>query len=694
MVVDTQEMVGHVCYVRSAWTTQAQPGEWVEAPDLECLQFSDVAAPGHGSATFVWRYGSQMRQAVGTRPADSDYVDLPRSGLMGWYVKVQTSTGIGWMGVIVDTADQRGGSSGGVAEGVETLTAFALSFLLDQQPIRSSKVDAKLINDVIPFNGGAVTGSASRTADNRSGTETEFTAENPFPWDAYRAIDYLLQEHAPKNAAGDAVVPFQVEEVASLGYKLPLIEYAGLTVWQAIALIVDRRRGLGFRIRVQWDEDLENDVVALQAFTTHKTAIDLPDGSQLPANPVQTPLDLDGALNVLNLRLTDSALHRADRVIVRGERRGSVCTLNSSKLDPDWTEEQLDEYNAARSADTGYDGLEDEEKARENAIFRASDRLRNVMCQWRLPDDWDFGSITGGWVFPAVDPVVDLDLEQPDSENPDPDQSTLADVWIPALRIQPFLPMVPWVDYSGGIIQTDAQDEDDFIPALVWFGTELAERMDAEADVVEDGRRWSVQTRAMQTAPGLRFEVVGGQQHFIAADLYVANGSYEALQDEQHVVQSTSWSATVYMQQPEFVMRQRPVEPSSGDVERQVEIRVPGAYLDWLMPGTRVAVSHDDDGTTSFVNAEGGWLRDDRERLDNIAALAWEYYRQSQKLLQLTYRAIDGTLAVGTLITQLQEDGGTEDVNTVVTSWQVQLRNNITTIRTAFSELDFAGVVQ
>ena len=142
-MVATQDVVSHLCYTRTAWED-----EWSEQPDLECLQFSDVAGPGHASAVFTWRYGVQLRQEIGSRTADSEYQVVDRSDFIGKYVKVVTSNGLSWYGIILDNADVPQGADTLdpedetlVPEGGETLTAFGLTYLLDLEPIRSYVVE-------------------------------------------------------------------------------------------------------------------------------------------------------------------------------------------------------------------------------------------------------------------------------------------------------------------------------------------------------------------------------------------------------------------------------------------------------------------------------------------------------------------------------------------------------------------------
>jgi hypothetical protein len=688
-MVATQDAVSHLCYAKASWSDA-----WVEMPDLVCLRFSDQAGPAHGSAEFRWVYGEQLRPAIGSRPADSTYEVVDRSGLLGKYVKVLTSNGLGWMGIVVDVTDTRRGAgqedteSPVISQGVEVLAAFALTYLWDLNPIRESVVDENRIGEVFAFNGGANVGRGPRSENNCSLTlaSPEFTADaDVVAWTAKKVLQYVLNHFSPLDADGSALIAWQFEQLEDAGfsdldYEIPQMDPAGMTPWQLMNKVIDRRRGLGLRHRLVFDDEQGDDgeeVLHLSVFSTLAEPVALEDAEEtiLRGNSDVVQLDISAAVNVLSLQLTKSAVQQADRVRVIGERRGSVRTLDAGdELVPDWEESKVTEYNTARSANSNYDDLTEDEKSRANARFRAADEFRKVFAQWRL-DAYTLDT------FPQLDADGEV-LEVGDHPQ-----------WLGALRFEKSLPMLADVDYSGEIEPAADADPQEFIPPLVWFNHELAERMDADADTTEDGRKWSVQVRVVETAPALRLEVVGGQQHFIASDLYAENGTYEAIEAADHAVASDSWRATVYMLQQDRVEASEPAEPVSGDVERVVEIQVPGAYLDYLVPGTTVGVTHGTDGSTEYQTATGGWLRDDRERLQNIAKLAWSYYSVPQQSLRFAFRAVSAVATVGQMITDLVELGQSEEINSVVTGMDIDLESQVTTLQTAFSELDFVELV-
>jgi len=68
-------------------------------------------------------------------------------------------------------------------------------------------------------------------------------------------------------------------------------------------------------------------------------------------------------------------------------------------------------------------------------------------------------------------------------------------------------------------------------------------------------------------------------------------------------------------------------------------------------------------------------------------------YSVPQKSLRFAFRAVSAVAVVGQMITDLVELGETEQINSVVTGLDIDLESQVTTIQTAFAELDFVEVV-
>lgn len=681
-MVDIVSEIAHLCYVKDTWT-----GRWVQKPDLVCLSLTDAAAPAHVTGQFQWRYGRAMRPEIGTRQADTNFAAVDRAHLTGYYVKVELSTGGSWYGILTERTDNPEGDLGGVAPiGTEQYTAFGLTILLEQSGgIRTSVVSGDTtIGLAIPFNGGAAQMPTGRnvTRKNKVVDKLEFgnaRADQVEYWTADDAVKYLLEKLPVTNGSGTEIVPFQLATSIGLDFELPTLEYHGTDRWSLLNAIIDRRRGLGFRL------ELSEPNVLIRTFTHARTPIELPNGSTLPANDNQTTINLDNAINVSGFDVSGSAILQADQIRVIGERRGSVFTFSTDTgAEKDWSDASVDDYNTGRTGDTDWSGLSDEAKYKRNSEHRSRDQLSDVFSWWILPADWD-ATQGGKPIFPKLD----------ENGNVDEAETTGRPIWVPGLTIADYVPMRAGagVDYSGTVTPENSEVDTsgrDYLAPIIWFDDTLAEHLDAAADGDDSARTWSVQVRRRDDWPGLVFEVVGGQQHFIADDLYVSNGTYENTESEAQALDHDNWKATIYIQQQDELTAVWPPDSQvrSGDLVRRTDIRVPDLHLDYLVPGTQV-----DHKEGAAVVTEGGWLRDDRGRAEDIARLAWVWYGTVRQAVGFTYRHSLFQPSVGTLITHVISGGEAEEVNTVVTSVQLDLVQGRTTIRTQFAELDFAGLV-
>lgn len=707
----------HLCYTRSTW---AAP--WTERPLLECLQLTDALAPSHGSAQFLHVYGTGMMPQIGSRPADNIPTAIAKPDYLDHYVKVVLSTGVTWHGIIVEQDDQQLGVLDGNPSGRISYTAMALTFLLERaEPIRKSRVlketvvpgdpiQRVTVNIGIPFNGGSdgrddrtrVT-AANYDSDAKCFTDRTLTTE-PKRWKAKDAFEYLLAQFPLKNASGTELFQMTIstESKACLDYELPELQYHGMTLWQLLTRLVDRRRGLMLYAKVTGTDQL-----SLVVDSSAKTQITLPSTSVIPANRNQRSYQFDTAVNVGRVSIGKSALQKYDQVEVIGERVGVVFTVSpelgsTGQMDFDWEDALEEEYEDAATGETGYSALTDEQKAAANADFRAADKFAPVYSWWRLRWLWDGkgkNKISGGTNKPAVITVKD---------NGDLDITTVAPFWLDGLRFADFVPMRPAVDYRTDVkTEKDEQEDErqqDYLAPMVFVklasvnsesgstdaGWVHAERINAaiKSGAEEREYEWAIQLKARRDAPGFIFEVVGAPQHYAASDSFTAAGTFEEIPSAQGVT-SRNWLATVYMPLQQHVrgVYPKPDDVESGDLKRVLQIQLPSCHLDYLIEGSVVAVKGGALQTT-----EGGHLRDDRKRADDLAKLAYQWYGETRQTLNMSFRGIAEGFSVGQLVTSVKQDGITQDVNTVISAITLDLKGVGSTIATNFSELDLVGV--
>jgi hypothetical protein len=700
-----------LAYTKPRWQTA-----WTEAPLLEPCQRVDAAAPSHSTARFCFRFGQAMLPAIGSRQPDTAPATIPRPSLLGSFVRMDVD-GLGpWYGVIPDNAENRAGVINGVALGEQMLTAYGLTWLLDHgRPVHQSRVildgSPVTINRAIPFNGG----TDGRQQPNRVAAANFDPSARVFTdrvessavalWTAADAIRYLLKEFPPTDQNGTAKINFELAPGADafLRYRLPFVAYHNETLWQIINRLIDRRRGLGWHAYV----DDQAGKVLLKVWSQNVQPIVLPSGNgTIPRNPDTVAFDFDSAVNIRRAEVTETLLTKYQQVVCEGERSGSVFTLRpGTGFEADWTTAEVDEYNDGATTETGFSTLGDPEKEAYNNDARTADELAHVFSSWRIDPTWNGradtepADATQYWAFPLLD------------DDGNEDTTAAAPVHRAGLRIATYMPMRPNVDYTGTVeaetSETNDDRDSDFLPPFVLYqlaeinnnlsaddeGWTFAERLNQSVDAGAEARqyKYSVDVRVRENAPGLVLQTIGAPQHFIARDLFVADDTYEDIPTEEGV-DSDSWLATIYVQQDDFA---RGVYPPAEDLP-QVDLlqvlvlRVPDAYLDFLVPETVVGVRY---GGVLTSSTNWGILRDDRPRLRDIARLAFAWYGVPRRILGLTFREVVAGFNVGDLVTHIGQGTESRDINTAITQVAYDLRAGVTNVSTSFGELDFVGIV-
>ena len=696
--------------VTTVYTKTTWAGSWTEQPLLMAVSLTDQAAPAHPSAVLRYRYGKTIQPAIGSRGADSTPATIARGGFIGNYVKIHV-TGLGiWYGVIVDNTDSRGGLlNAATISGIETYTAFGLTWFLDQcKPITQSLVKYSggtlLIDRTIPFNGGTDgrRGSARIAWKNYDATNKCFTDRGqsvvPTAWTAANAIEYVIANFAPKDASDAVLIPFALHASALtfLDYKVPMLQYDGSSPWQLINRLVDRRRCLGLTAVIS------GSTVELKVFSQNAAPITLPgNGGTIPANPDTMTYDFDNAVNIKDAQVSTTLLTRYDQVVVRGEQAGSVFSVRpQTNFEPNWSNLLQTKYNDGAKYESGYALLTDADKEAANEDRRAADDLARVYSWWKPKSTWtgrsDTDPSTGSapYAFPSIDADGVVDLATP------------ANVQRAGLRIMTYIPLQQGIDYSSGPITPEIADADDveadYIPPMLFLQTPVirtsttdggwlhCERLNQSVASASSKRpyTYSVDLAVRDDYPGLILRTVGKPQHYICQDKYVSNGSFEDIATGEGI-NHDKWLATIYMCQDQYCRAQWPLDASlpTLDLVRQLHLHVPEAYLDYLVPGTIVGVKAGELQKTAL----GGYLRDDRKRLQDIARMAFAWYGTTRRILHLSFRGITTGFSVGHLITSIGTGGFSETVNTAITSITYDLQSGTTSLHTQFGELDFTS---
>lgn len=131
-------------------------------------------------------------------------------------------------------------------------------------------------------------------------------------------------------------------------------------------------------------------------------------------------------------------------------------------------------------------------------------------------------------------------------------------------------------------------------------------------------------------------------------------------------------------------------EVGAEDFERRLVLQLPKYRLDYVTPYTVFDVNGSQQVSTS-----GGFVRDDRDDLADIAASAAQWYGTIRQAFAMTFKQVRDLAPLGNLITTIGADYNIENVNSVVSGLSFQMPQTesevgTTTIETEFVDLDFA----
>lgn len=493
----------YTTYRRISWTAD---DEWTAEKNLHALECTWCLAPSLPVATLRWDFG-QLRQLF--EPSNAGQAKLWRRG--EYYaverltaarqnlVKIVHGDGRTWVGVLEFETEEQGGAA--VVDkrlfdsGVQHWHAYGLERLLQVDTINSGVVENTAGDDTTTTRHGLTFN------DNGEPNRSEFTygdgayvfaggataVADRAHWSTLQIVKHLLEHHQPRDAAGDPILgaaPGLVLSGAATGvlpdWDRPTISTAGKTLHQLLAELIDRRRLLAWFIRytagasvTAADDSAEVHVVTL---TDEDIDPGTGSGSTLTANPRIRHLEFEtDPMSTASYQTSELAAY--DQVVVRGDRRRCVATLqfdkdgdpSSPSLAAAWTSaDEADYFSGPESADDWGDAEDVAERQRIAARHRAG--LPHVLAAFKLPDNWD-GTTRDDRTDVMRNVFPDLPLY------PLPDQ---------VVELERTLPLIAGVDYSGSAIADDSYTLGDNLaeaPPLVLF-----KRVDSEQDPPADSR--------------------------------------------------------------------------------------------------------------------------------------------------------------------------------------------------------------
>lgn len=769
-------------YVRTLWADN-----WTEVTHFYPDWLVFAVSPNMSSAGFSYDYG------VGMRQGETSFATIAPQELRGKYVKVsidQYVSGEGeeaetitldWYGRIREEdrdvhgtmlSDPAGGSAR-VPKGRQTMLADGLEVLLDKAEVLTSwwlrdGVDTQVGRGLI-FNGPHQVGEGvdpattdeghkNRTPDGARGNKGVHVfagqLEEAESWSTRNIVEHLVAYHSPKDKDGGDALQWRIgtdewgADQFLPDWDRPVVPTHGRSVRDLLNTVIDRRRGLGWKLVVEeGEEDEDPDILVIVPVTHLAEDLNLPSGDTLPASVRLKTLDFDEAVDVSRAEIKVTQAQQYDQVVAQGDR---VLCCGTIRYEPEefllakaWTDEHETEYDEAASVNTGAGGVRDpnaayddwdvQERQRRNNLVRAADHLEAVYSHWRLHEEWDgkvIDVLTGVTykLFPIFGESLFEGIELADNQQP----------WYrPDLRFYRRLPLQLGYDYSEftgsnpeiriklpdehklehrrtyvliKVIDEDPEAEPPE-PAR-WVQAEKLETVVDTSDglVLPEGAEpesydFSCNVRVMDDAAGFVLRTSGKAQHFLAAV------DWDKLDEDYDVVildWRTDMIATVAMQADWHVEKRYPAEiTDETDAVKLLTIKVPErAKLEYVAQGTVVDTTN--DGQLVQMK-DGGFVRDDREWLADLAKIAWEWYGEERSALTLTYDqaqtlfSAESTIEPGDLIVEIGGDESLQAIRTMVTEIRIDFAPEIegegpgqphrTIIRTQWAELDPTAVM-
>jgi len=671
--------------------------EWKLQSDVGVDRVVWSSSPRIGIAQLYWRYG------FGKQPSDSWLQQISRKSIQRWHVKLDvqttsltipgTTTSKLWYGQIEIHQDIIDGEVQ-VESGRQAFIAYSMESTLFKYPILHSLIanNARWYDAGLEFNRDG------------KGNRTDINANVGFPTFSVAATaPYWSSRDIVRYIAGTNSVDLDPTGITYLPtWDRPTVSIHGRKPGQILNAVMARQRLLGWRVDVV--EGSSIDRIKIVPFTFAESSIVLSGGNEMKKNPSTYHLNLHNAADaIVDVRFDKSGTY--NQVVVEGANRRSVFTVSDSDntLAGGWTSDQKANYDTGASGDASYPAAPQvDERRRRNIDARATDDLLDVYSRFQLPFLWDFKSADGqgGTKYPAF-------LEQKDQNVAD-DFGDGIDLYWPTISIEPTIPLLANVDYASGFTAPASGDKATELAPICLI--ELPEDSGRFVTIENAGmasdlpttdtttnKRWSASlaVSSREREPAFYIRVKGQPQHTIASADFVPL-------PEDRDLGSFNWRdmvTTISIREDRRCMAKWPPDAiafNRFDLRRRLLIDAGKSYrLDYMPAGTVLGIDPQTGGLVKAPNHT--WVNDDRDKLRDIAEVAYQWYGKERRSLKLKTKRIIMELGVGDLIVSVSRTSAVDvAVGTIVTevaidnplSGSEQPRNATMSITTAFAQLD------
>lgn len=698
---------------------------WEAAPLLWCQEATWCLAPSLPTAQLVFRYGSALE--IGART----FARRARLDKTRWYVRVDytdfpfavSSDGDGnpipttrsWYGLIDAQIDEQLGQELEEGAGVVTgyprgrnyFLAYGLEAILATSWIDRSAVKVggsgagdqeQFVPRALAINPGLAdynpdpaetTGEGNRSES--AGPSGQYIFHNRRSggktWSTHTAVDYELHYSPARNYSDEQPITFCLEDTdaALPTWDTPILQRERRSVYEVLNLLMARQRCLAWRCEVRESPSGATPAkVAIVPCTFLADAITTDDGNELKANPHQKTLAFEkdrGAESSIKTIASD----QVDQVIAQGERRTSTATFSyiDETLVIGWAaslETRLEE--GASTAGDYPASTEIDKRCDLNWFCRQMPIFAPVYARHTLPTA-PTGKVGIGTDGPGTANIV-LMPSDADDTTPTP--------WAPDdQRFLPYTAFLEGFEYQDDVIDSgNVPEANDLKPhryqkPLVLFPRTNLDEDDtteryrhaekgpgplAQGEDPDPNRGWTAQVRIDDDDGALWVTLSNHAQFLMAKTDFTRLTDAGEPADEDFVGDYRDMLVTATVPWSQYAEARYPKDaPYGSDYVRRMRILVPYHRVDYVVAETVVGLN---EKTGELLRTDtGGYIRDDRQKLQQIARVAYEWYGKLRQAIGFSTTLVNNIVQLGDLIVSVGDpdlagDMQTEDINSVV----------------------------
>lgn len=626
--------------------------DWVSFPYLHPLTATSSIAPGISSAEFIWRYGNIKRED------SSIFSNVSPISISDQYIRIVVIDSDGrrpiWTGIVSDESfSMHGTLPGGNPQGDQRIVAYGLEHLLDRVSVDGAYVEEQGATKKIGwsptfndrgFHGAALEGNRS-TSIGPEGVH-RFSRDGSV-WNHREIIEYIFKYY---SVAG---LPFSFGGQYTLLESIKtVVNFEGLTIRQVLNKLIDRKRGLGWTIRIS------GGIVVIHVFSVFDESLSVGDVVVTPNSEVGT-IAFDDAIDLDSALINKSVSSQYDRIVVQGERIKTCFSVSiaDGNLEKGWVASEEASYKAG-SVSNNLD-------SKRNDAERKTDKFNRVYQTFRIPSNWNWKASDGvGGNKRFVVPGLTSD-------------GLVSTLIIPNTWNYPKA-LLRWLPISKNVNASNSEPEYLEPIVIVKDGQDFYQ-VDALAAIKKDPASVRILDREMGISVTPKINHVLGLNHF--------NKTTDPRSDTDPQIDYTSIIATVAVE-ADHRLRVEVDLVKIGEASKTLVLEVADAELWWINPLTVTGIK---DG--KLVKSNGGIVRDDSVRLRQIAAFAKAWYGKRRSSIEFTAMSLAEFSPVGSLIVSAVSGTQEEPVGTVVSEKTWDFERQSTRIKTDYAEIDIGATL-